>query len=188
MPTNAAFGVDAASVTVTKGSASGNFSTVTVTPVNGFTGAVNLTASLVVSPAGAQSLPGLSFTTSSVNIAGQLPATAKLVIQTVGSTAVADSGPQFRLTGAGGAALGCLLFLFAPVRRRSWAKVVGMSVLLAAALSGLSACSGSVAANSTGNSGNGGSNAGTTPGQYTIAVTATAGSLTATKTITLTVQ
>ncbi len=189
LPANAGFGIQAGSLSVTKGATSGNASLVTVTPVNGFTGTVTLTAAIVSRPAGAHNLPGLTFTPSALNVAGSQPATAKLIVQTASASSTAQLVKP--ATGgwkpAGGAALACLLFCLVPVRRRRWSQLLGMAVLLAVALAGVSACSGSLNGANGANSGSS-ANSGTSSGQYTIAITATSGSLTASNTITVTVQ
>jgi hypothetical protein len=85
---------------------------------------------------------------------------------------------------AGGATLACLLLFGIPARRRGWRTMLGMSVLLAALVGGMTACGGG-----------GGTGvcsaiavAGTTPGAYTITVTGTSATTTETGTVTLTVQ
>src|SRR5206468_2759215 len=55
------FNISATAVTVSKGATTGNSSTITIQPLNGFTGSVSLGASLTSSPAGAQFPPTLSF-------------------------------------------------------------------------------------------------------------------------------
>jgi len=79
---------------------------------------------------------------------------------------------------AGGTALALVLFIAFPKRRRSWLAMVGLLLLFACV--GTVSCGGGLS--SRGNSG-------TTPGAYTITVTGTAGTISATVgTVTLTVQ
>ena len=183
MPANASFGLQAPSLFLTKGATSGNFSTVTLSPLNGFVGTVSLAAAIVSAPAGAQNLPALSFSPSAaVELAGTRPSTANLVVQ----TAVSSPAAQLAWPGAGGAALAGLILLLAPARRRRWSKLLVL-ISLAAALAGVSACSGSLTS-AGGNSGSGSSTSGTTSGQYTILITGTSGSTAAGTRITLTVQ
>jgi hypothetical protein len=85
----------------------------------------------------------------------------------------------------GGATLACLLLFGIPARRRGWRTMIGMFVLHAALVGGMTACGG----------GGGGTKvcsaiavAGTTPGSYTITVTGTSGTTTSAGTVTLTVQ
>ena len=70
------------------GATTGNTSTVTVTPVNGFTGAVFLSCALTTSPAGAVHPPTCSIP-SSVNIPGTAAVTTTM---TINSTAPGSSG------------------------------------------------------------------------------------------------
>jgi PKD repeat protein len=88
----------------------------------------------------------------------------------------------------GGGTLACLLLFGIPARRRSWPMLLGMLAVLFALTSGIVGCGGSGGSTSqpTGNSG-------TTPGNYTITVTATGsaktgGTVTATLPVTVTVQ
>lgn len=62
-------------------------SSVTITPAGGFTGSVALTAAVTSSPAGATSLPTLSFgSTSPVSITGTSAGTATLTVSTTAAT------------------------------------------------------------------------------------------------------
>jgi pseudomonalisin len=189
MPNNASFGVDGTKLSLTKGATGGNSSTVTVTPTNGFVGAVALAAAITGSPAGAQNLPTLSFgSTSPVTVAGLNPGTAKLTITTVYSASGAliyPPRPEARWYATGGAALACILLFCIPVRRRSWQTIIGSLMLLVALTGCVLACGGG----GSGSDGGGGTgNSGTTSGVYTITITGTAGSTIASNTITLTVQ
>jgi hypothetical protein len=76
-----------------------------------------------------------------------------------------------------------LLFFGIPARRQRWRTMIGMFALLVALSSGVLACGGS------GKSTCGTEyTPGTTTGAYTITVTGTSGSTTATGTVALTVQ
>jgi hypothetical protein len=178
-----------ASVSVMPGAATGNTSTITVTPTGGFTGSVALTATLTNSPAGAQYPPTLSFgSTSPVNISGANAGTATLIITTTApSSAALDPSrrPGAPWVAAGGATLACIL-LFALPKRRRWRSILGTLALLAAFGSVVS-CNSS-AGGSGGGGGGGGGNSGTTAGTYTITVTGVSGTMTATNTLTLVVQ
>jgi hypothetical protein len=85
----------------------------------------------------------------------------------------------------GGALLACLLLFGIAPRRRKWRAMLGILLLFAALAGGVFACGG-------GSSGTGCNNAvtpGTTAGNYTITVTGTSGTMTATAAqIALTVQ
>jgi len=190
MPANAGFGIAATNLSIPSGAASGNYSTVTVTPANGFVGTVALTAAITASPAGAQYPPTLSFgATSPVSITFTTPGTATLTISTTASqqscTAANQMPSGIPLYARGGALLACLLLFSIAPRRRKWRAMLGILLLFAALAGGVFACGG-------GSSGTGCNNAvtpGTTAGNYTITVTGTSGTMTATAAqIALTVQ
>jgi hypothetical protein len=179
------FSIAGTAVSVAPGATTGNTSTITVTPAGGFTGSVALTAAVTSSPTGAQDLPTLSFgSTSPIVISGANAETATLTISTTAATSGALVYPKRQGVlwyAAGGATLACLLLFGIPARRRRWQTMLGILVLLVALAGGAVACGGS--------SGGGGSgNSGTTAGSYTITVTGTLGSTSATGTVTLTVQ
>jgi hypothetical protein len=184
------FQISGSSVTVSKGSA--GTSTVTVTPSGGFTGNVALTAAITSSPSGAQYLPTLSFgTTSAVSITGSTAQTATLTISTTAATSgalVYPVRPGSRWYASGGTALACILLFCVPMRRRGWRAVFGVLALLFALAGGMLACGGGGGSGGGGGGGGGGGISGTTSGAYTITVTATSGSTSATSTVALTVQ
>jgi hypothetical protein len=185
------FAITGTSVTISPGAATGNTSTVTVTPSNGFTGSVTLTAALTSSPNGVQDPPALSFfSTSPVSIAGTSAGVAVLSIYTIAPTTAELERPKHPGSPwyiAGGATLACLLFFGISARRRSWRTMLGMVVLLALCAVGVSSCGGGGGAGG-GGGGGGTGDPGTTPGAYTITVTGTSGSTTATGTVALTVE
>jgi aryl-phospho-beta-D-glucosidase BglC (GH1 family) len=170
-------------VTVTRGAATGNTSTITVTPAGGFTGSVRLTAALTSSPANAMDPPTFSFgTTSPVSITGASAGTATLTIYTTAALSgslVRPVRPRAPWYATGGVTLACILFVCIPARQRGWRTILGMVVLLAALTGCVVACGGG---------GGGTGNLGTTAGAYTITVTATSSAATATGTVTLNVQ
>jgi hypothetical protein len=172
-------------VTVTAGAASGNTSTITLTPADGFTGSVALTATVTSSPTGAQYPPTLSFgSTSPVSITGANPGTATLTISTTAATKAGLVRPRsnrFPWSASGGATALCILLFGIPPRRRGWRSALKFIALLFAISCGLVACGG-------GGGGGGGGNSGTTPGAYLITVTGASGTLTETGTVSLTVQ
>jgi hypothetical protein len=69
-------------------------------------------------------------------------------------------------------------------RRRRWLSMLGMFALLVLLAGAITSCGGSGGSSGGGNNGN----PGTTTGNYTINVTGTAGSITQTTTVTLTVN
>jgi hypothetical protein len=174
------------SLTVTAGN--GGSSTITVTPFGGFTGSVTLTAAITAEPANPVNPPTMSFgSTSPVNITGASAGTATLTLYTTassspcGDTSMRREAPWY----TGGAALACVLLLGIPAPRRSWRKMLGVVALSIVLAGGMTACgsSGGKACSAIGI-------AGTTPGAYTITVTATAtsGNITGTVPVTLNVQ
>jgi len=173
-------------LTVVAGGSTGNTSTLTVTPSGGFTGSVALNAVLTSSPAGAVNAPTLSFgATTPVSISGTTAGTATLTVTTKAATTTAlAKPPQSPWLPAGGLALAGLLLLISPSQRRRWRTMLGVLVFLAALTSGLLACGGG----STPSGGGGTTTPGTTAGAYTITVTGTSGTLTATTTVSLTVD
>jgi len=176
---------------VAPGASAGNSSTITLSPIAGFTGSVNLGAMVTSSPAGAVDLPTLSFgATSPVTISGAASQTATLTVSTTAPTSASISlppppGAHWR---RGAIALACLLmFGIGAVRRRARPAFL-MLVLLVTLAGGAVSCSGG-GSGSTGAGGAGGnSKPGTTPGAYTITVTATSGTVSAITTINLTVN
>jgi subtilase family serine protease len=164
-------------VTVSPGATSGNTATITVTPANGFTGSVTLSAAITSSPAGAVSLPTLSFgSTSPVNITGTAPQTATLTITTTAASSSAKLSPVHpgsHWYGAG-AALACLFLFCIPARRRGWRAILPVSGLLLILTSGVLACGGG----GNGGGGGGGGTQATTAGSYTITVTCSSGGAT----------
>ena len=180
---NPSFTISGTAVTVTPGASTGNTSTITVSPAGGFTGAVALTAAITSSPTGAQYPPTLSFgSTTPVSITGTTAGTATLTISTTAATSAAMVDPKTRgipWFATSGAALACTLLFGFPARRRKWQMMVAMLLFLLIITNCASACGGS-------SGGHG--NPGTTSGAYTITVTATSGTTTATGTIALDVQ
>ncbi len=87
--------VSGTDVSLTAGAASGNTSTITVTPSGGFTGAVTLSAAVTTSPAGASKPPTFSFGSTSPVTIGSGAATATLTISTTApTTTTTGSSPQ----------------------------------------------------------------------------------------------
>ncbi len=84
---NIALSANPASLMLSQGATTGNTSVITVTPSNGFTGSVALTAS-VSGPSGATSPPTISFNPSSVSITGASAGTSTATVATTASTTV----------------------------------------------------------------------------------------------------
>jgi len=150
--------------------------------------------------------PGPTFTlATTVTVAGTSPVTATVTISTTGTATAALIPSDLPIGPLGGAALGGILFLWFPRRRRSrvltsfatvW-MTVWMTVCLAVCLTSCSS-SGSTPSGTGGTTGTGGtgstgggtsSTPGTTPGTYTVTLTGTAPGLSpVTTTATITVQ
>jgi hypothetical protein len=183
------FTVTGSAVSLSPGATTGNTSTITLTPAGGFTGSITLTAAITNSPSGASDLPTLSFgATSPLTLSGTTATTAALTIATTAPTSGAlaqPTHPSNRWYPVAGATLACLLFFVIPARQRNWRTIFGMLILLALMTSGVLSCGSSTA---SAGGGGGGGNPGTTAGIYTVTVTGTSGTTTATGTVALTVR
>jgi hypothetical protein len=173
-------------ITVNPGATTGNTSTISVTPSNGFTGTVNLSCVVTTSLSNPVFPPACSIP-SSVAITGAAAATATLTITTTASQSPACGSVSRMQRGVpwyagGGAVLACVMVFGIPARRRSWLAMLGI-LLLVAFGSGVLACghSSTTVCNAL-------SISGTTAGTYTVTVTGTSGATTATDAVTLTVQ
>lgn len=185
-PTPAGFALAATSLNIAPGATTGNTSTITISSAGGFTGNVRLSAAIASAPAGAASLPQLSFGGTTPVALDSGTANALLTVSsTAGSTTSAQSTREGFGLYSGGAALACVLLIGVP-RRRTWGALLGTVVLLFALAGGMTACSGGslVATGRT----TGSASAGTTAGTYVIAITGTSGATTATANVTLTVE
>jgi hypothetical protein len=176
-------------ITLAAGATASNTSTVTVAPTFGFTGAVSLAATVSTFPQNVNATPTLSFgTTSPVTITGAASQTAILTITTTAPTSASISlppapGVHWR---RGAIALACLLmFGIGAVRRKGRAAFLMLALLVTLA-GGAVSCGGGGGSVTPGGGGN--SKPGTTPGLYTITVTATSGTVNAVTTINLTVN
>jgi hypothetical protein len=180
------------SVTVASGATSTGVS-FTITPANGFTGAVTLTA--VNNNLGAFTP---SFSVTPVNITSATGVTTSFIVKASQTTAQLT---QPRLTpshhdpygrtpwyaAGSGATLACMLLLTVP-RRRRWAGLLAM--VLSLAVFTAVGCGGNTS--TTGGSGGGTGNGGTTTnaqrGTYTFTITAVSGTLVHSAQVTVNVQ
>ena len=180
------FTISGNAVSIAPGATTGNTSTITVTPAGGFTGTVNL--SCAISPTAASDPATCSLSPASVAISGAAQTSTLTILTTAASNSalVQPKLPGKSWYAAAGATLACLLLFGLPARRRSWRTMLGMLALLIVLSGGVIACGGGGSAG--GGGGGGGGNSGTTAGTYTITVTGTSGTITATSAITLTVQ
>jgi len=105
-----------------------------------------------------------------------------LTIKTTGATAAAAKSTIKPMFVAEGETLAAAMLLFLlPIRRRRWQSLLGV-LLLVFFVTALSGCGGTNVPVNTGGS------TGTTPGNYTVTVTGTGGTVTATSTVSFTVQ
>jgi hypothetical protein len=159
--------------------------TVTVAPVNGFTGQVNLSC-VVAAPAGANDPATCAWsgagTSTSVTL-GSGSQTATLQIYTTAATSL-NKPMQLFWPSTGGAVLALLCFFLVPRRRRNGLALIALLVhfVSGAALG----CTGG----GGGGGGGGGStaNPGTTNGNYSVTVTAKSGSIVQTTPVYVTVN
>jgi Pro-kumamolisin, activation domain len=180
------FIIQSNSVTIAPGATTGNSTVVAVSPTNGFTGSIALSAAITSAPAGAQHLPTFSFgNTSPVNIANLASGGATL---TVLSTAPVDAN-RISWYAGGGMSLAWLLMLGVPKRSRRWRAMLGMVLLLVSLSGAMTACGGSSGGSGSSTSASGStSDPGTTAGTYVVTITGTAGTTTATGTVSVRVQ
>ena len=169
-----------AHITIAAGATTGNTSTISVKGTNGFSGTVNLACS--ISPTAASHPPTCTLSPSSLILSGNTEQTSIVTVNTTGATSAVKRGERL-FWPTGGTALSVLLF-FTVRRRRNWLAMLGLLVL--ALSSGLSACGGG---SMSGGGSTGVGNPGTTPGTYTVTITGTSGTISATVgTVRLTVE
>jgi hypothetical protein len=169
------FAVSGPAITVAPGATTGNTSTITVAPSNGFKGTINLSCS--ISPAAANNPATCSVSPASVTISGTATQTSMLTVTTTAPTNAENRTKRLFWPSAGGTALALVFFFGIPRRRRNWPAMLGLLVFFV-----------SLGAMGCGGSSSGGGNSGTTPGTYTVTVTGASGATTETGTLTLTVQ
>jgi uncharacterized MAPEG superfamily protein len=175
-------------LTVHQGQYLNNTTEVSTDWSGGFTGNIALTAAVTASPANAQDPPTLSLSPATLNVNNNYPISTVTVTTTLatGNRSPARS-PVASLYTAGALSFACLLFLVSPARLRFWRSMLGTVLLLMTFAGAMVGCGGG----SSGGGGGGGKstgNPGTTKGVYTVTVTGTSGTLTASCTFTVTVQ
>jgi len=178
------FSLSATAITIATQGAAGT-STVTVTPAGGFNGSVALTCALTSSPAGASDLPTCSVTTP-VSISGASSAEATLTVNTTAQTAKSfkferPDHPHFQGLQVGRVVVAALLLFGIPLRSRRWNRTIVLLLLLSIG-SMMMGCNSGGSSTTTTPSG------GTTTGTYVVTVTGASGSLTASTTVSLTVN
>jgi subtilase family serine protease len=179
------FSISGTTVAVVAGAGTGNTITVTITPLGGFTGSV-LLAAQVQGPAGAQDPPTVAWGSSNpLAITGPKAVAATLTVSTtariVGTTQSRPyPGSPWRTTA--GAALACFALFWIPLKRRGKGKMLVALTLLAGLAGGTVACTGALKDMESAAA------SGTTAGTYTITVTGTSGSTTASAAVFLVVE
>jgi hypothetical protein len=154
----------------------GGTGTLTLSPANGFTGTVSLSCS--VSAASGGVAPSCSVP-SSVAVTGTGPVTAVLSVSTTAGTA-ANRMPLERWFARGaGVALGWVVLLWLP-RRRGWPAMAALLLLLGGA--------GAIGCGGGGSSSTPPGSPGTPVGTYTVTVSGTSGTITASTSVTVTLQ
>jgi hypothetical protein len=169
------FSVVGTSVTIAApGATAGNASNVIITPMGGFTGAVNLACKLSASPAGANYLPTCSVVPASVTISSATAATVMMKISSTAATSGAAVSPALKgmswLGGGLGSGVFGILILLVPKRSRTRRSLLSLALVLAI-IGGLVRCGGGT--NGGGGGGGGGGISGTTSGSYLFVITAT---------------
>ena len=128
------FTIGGTAVTIVPGATPGNTSTITLTPVAGFTGNVTLSAAITNEPAGAHYPPTLSFgSTSPVAITGTNSVTATLTVATTGPSSSAyfhREGRDLRWCAVGGASVAMMLLLGIRRRQLRWGAALKLCLLL----------------------------------------------------------
>jgi subtilase family serine protease len=154
----------ASSVSFAPGATTGNASTLTVTPANGFTGPVYFACTIAYYPPGAQHLPTCSVP-ASVNVTSATAVTSAMTISSTGPTTVSSAekidGPRWlaaqSLTFVAG-----ILVVGLPLRRRVRLRRTALCLMIVLVGSmGLLSCGGG-----SGSGGGGRTIPGTTPGTY----------------------
>jgi trimeric autotransporter adhesin len=159
------FTLSATPLTFTAGATTGNVSSITVTPENGFTGAVYFSCALTSSPNGAIHLPTFSVTPS-ITVTGASPVAATMTITSTAPTTTgalqfpSRNGQRWLAMNGGIVVAGFVLIGILP-RRRQRSRLASCLLVLAV-LGSFTGCGG-------GNGGGGGKTTipGTTPGTYT---------------------
>jgi hypothetical protein len=168
-------------ITVNAGATTGNTSTITVTPSNGYAGTVNLTCAVTTGITNPNDPPTCSLP-SSVTISGATAAAATLTVTTTATNTSALALPLEKFFLGGGATLAMILLFGIPARRRAWRALPSIFAIVF-----------TVGAVGCGGGGGGGTHTiqGTTAGTYTVTVTgkdASTGSITASTTVTVAVN
>jgi hypothetical protein len=170
------------SLTVTRGTTTGNTGTISVAGTNGFSGIVNLTCSVTTKLTGVTDMPTCSLNPTSVTISGAAAQTSTLSVNTTAASSAENRQRSLFWPSASGATFALVLLFVRPRKHKDRVALIGLLLLFVS--TGFIACGGG-----SSGVGGGGGNTGTTPGAYTITVTGKSGSVIATVgTVALTVQ
>jgi len=172
------------SLTVTPGTTAGNTGTISVAGTNGFSGIVDLTCSVTTTLTGVSDMPTCSLKPTSVTISDASAQTSTLTVNTTAASSAENQKRRLFWPWASGATFAFVLLFVRPPKRKGRVAIIGLLLLFVS--TGLIACGGG---GNIGSGGGGGGNTGTTPGAYTITITGTSGSVSATVgAVALTVQ
>ncbi len=163
------------------GATTGNASTITLTGLQAFVGSVTLQCFLTASPMGAQNLPGCSLP-QSLTVAGANFISTSMTISSQGAllakSPVIPAHQGSRKTWSGGLSFACICLLIGPAFRRCRHGAITV-FLVGAGLSCLAGCGKDQLVDSR---------AGTTPGVYAFAVSATLQGIVVNTTVSVTIQ
>jgi hypothetical protein len=174
------------SLTVTPGTTTGNTGMISVAGTNGFSGIVDLTCSVTTKLTGVKDMPTCRLNPTSVTISGAAAQTSTLTVNTTLASSAKNQERNLFWPFASGATFALGLIFVRPPKRKERVAIIGL-LLLFVSTTGLIACGGGTVG--SGGGGGGVGNSGTTPGAYTVTVTGTSGSVSATVgTVALTVQ
>jgi pseudomonalisin len=180
-----------ATLTLAPGATTGNTDTITLTSTNGFAGSVGLVCAITFTGTGTASLlPACNLSAASVSLTANGTGTVTATIATqAASTAGSCSTASLPSRGPVGMMLAGLLLLVLPVRKRKAIRALTMVFLITGGLVAMSGCS-SKSSSSTSNTCPTPTplTPGTTAGTYTVKITGTSGSTTASTTFTLTIS
>jgi len=177
--TEQSFTITGTALSVAPGATMGNTSTVTLTSVGGFNGAISL--SCAITPRAASD-PATCSIPASVTLSGSSPQTTTLTVNTTPARSALRRDRGSAWPWLSSTAFACILLVGIPARRRKrWSALLKLILLFSLAGGALN-CGGG------GGSVGGGGNAGTTPGTYVISVTGTSGAITEAGTVSLVVQ
>ena len=170
------------SLTVTPGTTTGNTGTISVAGTNGFSGVVDLTCSVTTTLTSVRDMPTCSLNPTSVTISGAAAQTSTLTVNTTAASSAENRERRLFWPSASGATFAFVLLFVGPRKRKDRVALIGLLLLFVS--TGFIGCGGGGSG-----AGGGGGNGGTTPGAYTITVTGTSGSVSATVgAVALTVQ